>query len=323
MGSSTKMSSDSPDREELGSLLKLVLLFIVLMLGREMGHTYDIYTEVSQLSIIFDVPEERLAEFVRELTTGGSQDLQMGLMLSLPSARSISGHVTTVPDYARRWLISVYLSPIVVRQPEVSDVEINLWIEDEFMMNQVFSFDREPVPYASLLKRNMSLSIEDIDVFRQTIFEASDSHGGEVEFKFTGTVDAHVLWYKMPLPFFTLRYPLVGPPRFEILSSGWVNSDGLPVSEGRVGRETYVSARLDNPTRVHSIWENVTVSVYEVGSDEFVDRITKTVGIAPQTSGYYVFPFAPEREGVYRYVIEVSGDTVWEDSASFMVGSDG
>jgi hypothetical protein len=211
---------------------------------------------------------------------------------------------------------------VVVRQPEVSDVDIRLWVEDELMAEQVFSFPREPVPYMALLKRNMTLSIGDADIFRRTVLEASYSHGGEIEFMFTGTVEAHILWMKMSLPFFTLRYPLVTPPRFEILSSGWVGPDGAPVSEGRVGSEVFVSARFENPTRVHSIWENVTVAVYETVSGEPVERITKTVGTAPQTVGPYVFPFTPEREGFYSYVIEVSGDVIWEGSGSFMAGPD-
>ena len=316
------MSADPPVRDELVSFLKLALLFIVLILGREAGRIYSSYTEVSQLSIIFDVREEELAGFIREFTSGGDPDLRVGLMLTLPSAQSIEGHVTKVPDYARRWLISVYLSAVVVRQPEVSDVDIRLWVEDELMAEQVFSFPREPVPYKALLKRNMSISIGDAEAFRRVIVEASDRYGGEVEFLFTGTVEAHLFWMRMSLPFFTLRYPLVTPPRFEILSSGWVGPDGAPVSEGRVGSEVFVSVLFENPTRVHSIWENVTVAIYETVSGEPVDRITKMVGTAPQTAGPYVFPFTPEREGSYSYVIEVSGDVIWEGSASFIAGPD-
>ena len=317
------MSPDSPDREELFAFLKLAMLFIVLILGREAGRIYSSYTEVSQLSIIFDVREEELAGFVREFMEGGDPDLRVGLMLSIPSAQSIEGHVTRVPDYARRWLISVYLSAVVVRQPEVSDVEIQLWVEDELLEEQAFSFVKEPVPYSSLLKRNMSLSIGDAEAFREAVLEASDRHGGEVEFRFNGTVDAHLLWMRMQLPFFTLPYPLVTAPRLVILSSGWVGFDGAPVSEGIVGREVYVSARFENLARVHSVWENVSVSIYEAGSHESVGRITKTVGIAPQTAGSYVFPFTPEREGVYSFVIEASEDRVWEGSATFMAWPDG
>jgi len=174
---SSKMSPDPPDREELFAFLKLAMLFIVLILGREAGRIYSSYTEVSQLSIIFDVQEEELAGFVQDFMDGGDPDLQVGLMLSIPSAQSIEGHVTRVPDYARRWLFSVYLSAVVVRQPEVSDVEIQLWVEDEFLEEQAFSFVREPVPYSSLLKRNMSLSIGDADAFRGAVLDASERYG--------------------------------------------------------------------------------------------------------------------------------------------------
>lgn len=317
------MSPDPPDREELFAFLKLAMLFIVLILGREAGRIYSSYTEVSQLSIIFDVQEEELAGFVQDFMDGGDPDLQVGLMLSIPSAQSIEGHVTRVPDYARRWLISVYLSAVVVRQPEVSDVEIQLWVEDELLEEQSFSFVREPVPYSSLLKRNMSLSIGDADAFRGAILDASEGHGGEVEFRFNGSVEAHLLWMRMQLPFFTLRYPLVTAPRFEARSSSWVDFDGAPVSEGIIEREVYVSARLENLARVHSVWENVTVRFYEAGSDDAVDSVSKVVGIAPQTAGSYVFSFTPLREGVYRYVIEASGEKVSEGSGLFVAGPEG
>ena len=97
----------------------------------------------------------------------------------------------------------------------------------------------------------------------------------------------------------------------------------VPVSEGIVGRQVYVSTRLENLARVHSVWENMTVSIYEAGSYDSVDRITKRVGLAPQTAGSYVFPFTPKEEGVYRYVIETPRGRVWEGSVSFMAGPEG
>lgn len=295
------------ERDELVSALILVLFFFMVLAGRELGDIYSSYKEVSQLSIVFHVKEEELAGFVREVLAGGDADLEIWLAFSLTGARSIEGLVPQVPDYVRRWFISVTLSPIIVKRPEVSEVEVQVWVEGELMLEESFPFEPEGVPYARLLGRNLSLAIEDAERFRRAVREASERYGGEVEFRFTGLALVHVRFLKVWLPFFTERYPLVRAPHLDLLSSDWMDADRLPVTRVSVGRDIYVSVYLRNPTRVHSIWEDVSVTIYRAGSAEPVLTTIKEAGVAPGTTATYVFPFSPEEHGVYRYTLEAPG----------------
>lgn len=307
------------ERDEFVNALIMVLFFLVLMTGREMGKIYSQFHEVSQLSIIFDVKEEELAGFVRKTLTGGDDDLEIGLIISLPSARSIEGHVTTMPDYVRRWFISVVVSPIVVRQPEVSDVELQLWVEDELMLSKTFPFEREKVAYLRFLERTINITIEDSEKFRRVIQKSSKLYGGEVELKFTGHVLAHVLFLKKWLPFFTMRYPLMKAPHLEFLSSNWTDTNGLSLEQTSIDRDIFISAHLRNPMRVHSIWENVSATIYYEGSDEPIFTIQKEIGVAPGTVGTYVFLVSIEKPGIYRYVLETPEGFRWDESSQLEV----
>jgi len=307
------------ERDELVSALILALFFFMVLAGRELGDIYSSYKEVSQLSIVFHVKEEELAGFVREVLAGGDADLEVGLAFSLTGARSIEGLVPQVPDYVRRWFISVTLSPILVKQAEVSEVEVQVWVEGELMLEESFPFEAEGVPYARLLGRNLSLAIEDAERFRRVVREASERYGGEVEFRFTGLALVHVRFLKVWLPFFTERYPLVRAPHLGLLSSNWTDADGLPVTRVSVGRDTYVSVHLRNPTRVHSIWEDVNVTIYRAGSAEPVLTRIKEAGVAPGTTATYVFPFSPEEHGVYRYTLEAPGGLRLDESSRLRV----
>lgn len=293
--------------EDLVSVLQIALIFFALLAGKEIGDIYSSYREVSQLSIIFDVREEEIARFVREVIAGGEADLDVGLAFTLPSAWSIEGTVTEVPDYVRRWFISVTLSAVVVQQPEVSEVEVQLWVEGEPMLTETFPFEREKVPYMGLLKRTMALRIDDTERFHKAVQEASERYGGEVEFRFMGQALAHVQFLKVRLPFLTARYPLVKAPHLDYLSSTWTDTDSSPISLIRVGEDTYVSMRLRNPTRVHSIWENVTLAIYRAGSEDPVLTTKKEVGVAAGTTATYVFRLSIEEPGVYHYALEAPG----------------
>ena len=303
------------ERDELINVLIVAIFFFVMLAGREVGNIYSDFHEVSQLSIIFDVKEEELARFVREVLTGGDADLEIGLIISLPSARSIEGHVTTTPDYVRRWFISVTLSPILVRPPEVSEVEVQLWVEDELMLSESFPFEREKVPYLRLLGRSINITIEDSEKFRRVIQKSSEQYGGEVEFKFTGRVLTHVVFLEEWLPFFTMRYPLVRAPHLEFLSSNWTDTSGQSKGRMSVGSDAFISVHLRNPTRVHSIWENVSVAIYHEGSDEPFFTFQKEVGVAPGTEGTYIFPVSFEDPGVYRYALEAPEGFYWDESS--------
>lgn len=229
--------------------------------------------------------------------------MEVGMALTLPSFRNVEGTVTDLPDYARRWFISVSLSPIVVQQAEVSDVEMTLWIEGEAIQASRFSFEREKIPVITMLERSVTLSIEDPDGFREAVTEASEMYGGEVEFKLTGQAMVHVLYLKTWRPFSTTRYPLVRAPHVDYVSSRWTDIEGSPVANLQTGRTAHVEFRTSNPTRVHSIQENVTVSIYREGSEEPVHTSWKTALVAPYSTATYVFRFIPEEPGAYYYAL--------------------
>jgi len=294
-------------RDDLVTIIQIALLFFALLAGRELGNIYSAYGEVSRLSIACAVDEQVLADFLMKARAGGDVELPVGIMLTLPSFSNMQGPVTQTPDYVRRWLISVALSPVVVQQPDVSTVEAQLWAEGVPVTNKTFPFDREKVSYISLLNRTMALHIDDKIRFLEIVQEASEKYGGEVELRLTGRVLAHVAFLDVWLPFSTTRYPLVRAPHADYLSSGWTDVDGHDTSRMRVGEMAYISVSLRNPTRVHSIWDNVTATIYNVGSGEPVLTMNKTTGVAASTDATYVFPFIPKEPGVYFYSLEAAG----------------
>ena len=296
---------EKKERDELISLLFLAFLFSVLLVGKELGSIYNVYGEISRLSVLFQLDEGELAGYVENVLGGEEPDLNVGISLTLPSFRNVEGIVTEMPDYARKWLISVAVSPIIVRQPEISDVEIRLLVEGEEVHFQRFPSKKERVPYISLLERSFSLYIEDVEGFREDVREASDLYGGEVEVTFTGRALLHVLFLKDWLPFSTTRYPLVRIPNVELESSWWVDSEMRTKLKAQTGKTAFIQFRIANPTRVHSIYENVTVTVYKQGSEEAIYTSWKIAPVAPGTTATYVYQFTPEEPGVYSYSLEV------------------
>ena len=133
--------------------------------------------------------------------------------------------------------------------------------------------------------------------------EASELHGGEVEVTFTGRALLHILFLKEWLPFSTTRYPLVRIPHVELESSWWVDSEGRTMIQTQTGQTIFVQFRIANPTRVHSISENVTATVYKQGSEEPIYTSWKIAPVAPGTTATYVFQFTPEEPGVYYYAL--------------------
>ncbi len=309
------------ERDELVSLLFLALLFFVLMVGRELGSIYNGYGEISRLSVLFQLDEDELAGYVEDVLEGREPELDVGISLTLPSVRNVEGIVTEMPDYARKWMISVAVSPIIVRQPEISDVEIRLLLEGEEIHLQRFPREKEKVPYISLLERSFALNIDDVEGFREAVREAADLHGGEVEVTFTGRALLHVLFLRDWLPFSTTRYPLVRIPHVILESSWWVDSEGRTKIQAQTGETIFIQFRIANPTRVHSISENVTVAVYKQSSEEPVYTSWKIAPVAPSTTATYIFQFTPEEPGVYSYSLEVKDGLTLEktDSPSLQV----
>ena len=71
---------------------------------------------------------------------------------------------------------------------------------------------------------------------------------------------------------------------------------------------------FNNPTRLHSLREDVTCLIYRVGENEPVLSITKNVQVPPNTDGQYTFAFTLTDSGDYVYQI-LSEDRVLTDNS--------
>jgi hypothetical protein len=293
-------------REELIGLVQLVIIFTAILVGRSVGNIYSSYNELSHMSVNLGFTEEEMSGYLLDAMEGRNSTLTIGMAVTLPGFTSTEGQVTEVPDYVRKWLISVTLSPIVVTQPEVSDVDIVMLVEGQQVLSKTYTFPREKVGYIAFLRRNITLSVEDVDTFRRLVGEAADAYAGEVEITITGRAKANVLFFESTLPFKTTKYPLVLPPSLTLDQSKWETL--VPSgSTARVGEPTPVSIALSNPTRVHSLTQNITCTIYREGSNEPISVVSKTTTAAAGTVSTYLFNFTPSQPGVYYYTLESRG----------------
>lgn len=298
---------DLPDEGrdgELHTIIYIVILFVAVLVGRELGNLYYMHQEVSRLSIHLEVEEEEAAHYLSSIISGSGSELNLGLGLSILNASSVVGPVIQIPEYVRRWLISVILSPITVQQPEISDLEVRLYIEGKLVAEGSFNFSREKLSSIRLLERKIHLPVKDEVIFKELILRASEIYGGEVEVKLVGRALVHIAFLNTWLPFSTTRYPLVRFPHLQYISSWWSDSGGGNINSIRVGETCYIAVMVYNPTRFHTIWENLTATIYKSGDLEPSATIEKKVGVAAGTKATYFFPFTPAREGVYQYLLE-------------------
>jgi hypothetical protein len=306
-------------REEFIGLIQLVVLFTAILLGREIGNIYSTYNEVSRLSVNLNVPEEEIARYLRDSLQGNDAKLRVGLAITIPGYIGSEGSVTQTPDYVRKWLISVTLSPIVVRQPEVSDVELTVLLEGEKILSKTFSFPREKVGYISFVKRSLDIRVDDKETFKQLVRKAAEKYGGEVNIQFTGKVKTHLLFLESLLPFTTKSYPFVSAPKANIISTQWSNQTGEKISTSHIGKIVFTSIDVENPTRIHSITQNVTCKIFKedkgISLKEPVFEQTKQVIVASSSNATYVFLFTPPEAGVYRYYLETYGFTLKEEAS--------
>jgi hypothetical protein len=296
-------------KEELMGLVQLVIIFTAILAGREIGNLYSSYGELNRMAVNLDFTEEGMSNYLRDAMQGRNGTLNVKLAVTLPGFTSTEGQITQTPDYVRKWLISVTLSPIVVTQPEVSDVTLTFQIEGHTVMNRTYPFTREKVGYISFVKRNLPLSVEDEAEFKKLVSDAAAAYAGEVEVTITGRAKANVLFFEAMLPFRTTKYPLILPPTLTLRESGWQTISGSGTT-GSVGDLTSVGIALDNPTRVHSITQNVTCRIYIEGAEAPVATITKETTAAPGTRSTYVFNFTPSSPGTYLYTLDSSGFTL-------------
>jgi hypothetical protein len=295
-------------REELIGLVQLVIIFTAILAGREIGNLYSSYGELTHMAVNLSFTEEEMAGFLRDAMQGENTTLNVGMAVTIPGFTSTEGQVTETPDYVRKWLISVTLSPIVVTQPEISDVELTFLVEGQPVLTKTYTFPREKVGYINFLERSLPLTVEDKATFTRLIQEAAAKHAGEVEVTVTGRVKANVLFFESTLPFKTTKYPMISAPSLILDRSRWGTLDGSGRT-ARVGELSYVEITLSNPTRVHSLTQNVTCRIYLEGEEKPVATVVKTTTAAAGTVSTYVFNFTPTREGIYHYTIESPGFT--------------
>ena len=187
-------------------------------------------------------------------------------------------------------------------------------IEGTLVDEALYNFPKQKISYIHFTDRKIRLEIEDVDEFRRIVEEASKEHGGEIEVTFKGRVHMYLLFLDTWLPFSVTRYPIVEAPHLEYLDSEWRSFTQGATSSLGVGEGGYVLVDFNNPTRLHSLREDVTCLIYRVGENEPVLSITKNVQVPPNTNGQYTFAFTLTDSGDYVYQI-FSEDRVLTDNS--------
>ncbi len=305
-------------REELIGFVQLVIIFTAILAGRQIGNVYSSYRELNSLSINLAFSEEAASNYLLDALQGRNSTMKIGMAMTLGGFTSQQGQVTETPDYVRKWMISVTLSPIVVTQPEVSDVDLTMSVEGKQVLSQSFAFPSQKVGYVAYLMRNMTLSVDDAETLRQQIEAGAASHAGEVQIVVQGTAKARVLWLETNLPFKTIKYPLVRAPSLVLDGTHWETQDASGAT-ARVGEFTTAVTLFSNPTRVHSLTQNVTCRFYKVGVNEPVTVVMKTATAAAGTVSTYFFNITPREPGEYYYTIETEGKLIVTDSTHLIV----
>ena len=295
------------NRDEVRGLLLLVLVFVSVVGGRQLGNYYASYQEMAQLKVLFEVTEEELSRYINSVIDGENPELEVGLVIASPNMDNSAGIVTSTPDYVNRWLIGLTVSPLVVNQPEASEVELEMLIEETVVNEALYDFPKEKISYISYMDRLMSLDIEDLEGFKSIVEASVEEYGGEVKVTFRGRVHMHLLFLDTWLPYEVTRFPIVSAPYLEYVDSRWISYTEGEVSSMSVDEGGYVVVDFRNPTRLHSLSEEVMCQIFQIGEDEPVLTISKTVSVPPSTDGQYTFSFRFEEPGDYVYRV-LSGD---------------
>jgi hypothetical protein len=314
------MSKSKPiKRDEIIGALTLLFLFISIVGGREVGNYYASYQEMTKLKVLFEVTEEELSRYLVDTLQGKTTELEIGLIISSPSADNVVNLVTDTPDYVNRWLVGLTVSPVVVNQPEVSDVEIAMYIENSLVNEALYSFPKQKISFLRFTDRLMSFEIDDIDKFSKLIDASSKEYGGEVKVTFSGRVHTHLLFLDTWLPFSVTRYPIIEAPQLEYVSSDWRSYSDGSVQSLPAGLESYILVDFNNPTRIHSLKENITCQVFRKGETFSFLSVSKNVQIAPNTNGQYIFPFILSDPGDYEYQIISSNNILLKKGSGIIL----
>lgn len=296
-------------KDDLTSVLFMLILFVSVVGGRELGNFYSSYESLTDLKVVFDVEEEDLSRFLLDTLSGTETGLDVGYTISSKGVDNSVDIITTQPDYVRRWLIGVTVSPIRVNQPEASDVDFEMLVEDQLVDKDLYSFPREKINYLGLRDREINVDIDSVDDLREIVEESIIDYGGEVKVEFRGQVKVHLLFLDTWLPFEVTRHTLVRLPLIELTGSEWRSLEGTSIESLDVNQGGYVQVEVFNPTRIHSLREEYVCEFYKDGIDTPVNVVSKEVNVAPLTDGQYIFQFRFDEPGVYRYRLS-SGDRV-------------
>jgi len=296
-------------RDDLRGVAVLVLLFVAVMGGRELGNLYSTYREIQGLQVVFQVSERDLASYLLAVQGGGEASLEVGMVIASPQVNTETGLVKETPEYVRRWLVGLTVNPVSVVQPAASDVELEMLVEGVVVERGVYPFPREKLGFLTYRTRVLQLRVGDPGALRRAVEGALDTYGGEVEVTLRGRVRIHLLFLETWLPFQVSRYPLVRVPHLEYLGSRWMGYAQGEVEALGAGEGGYVLAVFRNPTRVHSLMENITCSLGPVGGRAALN-VSKTVSVPPGLEGEYVFPFVFEEAGEYVYVFARGGEVL-------------
>ena len=303
-------------KDDLKSVLLLVILFVSVIGGREIGNFASSFRDVSNLKVFFEVQEEELSRYLRDTLDGAETDLEIGYSVSSPLADNTEDIVTTTPDYIKRWIIGVTVSPITVNQPEASDVELEMLVEDQLVDKDTYRYPKEKISYIGLRDKSIQIEIDDTELLRRIVSEATEMYAGEVKVEFRGRVHVHLLFLDTWFPFQVTRHTLVSLPLLQYVDSGWSSMSGAGIETIETGLSGYVQLEVSNPTRIHSLQEEMICEFFRDGSDEPVAFVMKGVSMPPSNTGQYVFQFSFTEPGVYRYRIHSAGRTLVETSDS-------
>ena len=303
-------------KDDLKSVLLLVILFISVIGGREIGNFASSFREISNLKVFFEVQEEELSRYLRETLDGAETDLEIGYSVSSPLADNTVDLVTTTPDYIKRWIIGVTVSPVTVNQPEASDVELEMLVEDQLVDQDTYKYPKEKISYIGLRDKSIQIDIDDTELLRRIVSEASEMYAGEVKVEFRGRVHVHLLFLDTWLPFQVTRHTLVSIPFLKYIDSEWSSMSGVGIETIEAGFGGYVQLEVSNPTRIHSLQEEMICEFFKDGSDEPVTSVIKEINMPPLNTGQYVFQFSFTEPGVYRYRILSGGRTLVDTSDS-------
>ena len=312
-GNTVLMSRKKPKYgDDLRSVLFILILFVSVVGGRELGNFYSSYESMTKLKVLFEVSEEDLSRYLVEILEGRSTSLDIGYSITSKKVDNSIDFVINQPDYVRRWVIGLTVSPITVNQPEASDVRFEMLVEDVTVDNETYRFPKEKVSYLGLRGRKLQPNIDDLEELRGLIAESAELYGGEVKVTFRGDVNVHLLFLDTWLPFTVTRHTFVKVPYINYIESSWREINGLRVEEQESMEQGYVKIEVHNPTRIHSLQEEYVCEFYLGGEETPVLVVSKEVNVPPLSDAQYIFQYQLSEPGEYRYRI-LSGERVIQE----------